>query len=169
MKDVWMLLCLSLAGILGAQCADRDFEAIVRRLEAQFGKDRTHVPGLGFANFLVKVSRPEGVSDLKIAMFEDLDVSRQPSAEALDHVFDSLAAEGWRPFVRVRSRGENERADVYCRLSGKRWELLVTTIERSEATVVRMRLSPQALARWIDDPGGMAVKKEGASGRDTLP
>jgi hypothetical protein len=160
MKNRWMVLCLCVAGVVGAQGADKDFEAIVHRLEAHYGTKRLHIPMMGVANFFVKVSRPEGVSDLKMAVFEDLDESRHPSPEALEQMFGSLATEGWRPFVRVQSNKDGERVEIFSRASGKRWELLLTTLQRNEATVIQMRLSPDALAQWIADPEGMAVKKE---------
>lgn len=160
MKDRWMVLCLCAAGIVGAQGADKGFEAIVQKLEAQYGTKRTHIPMMGVANLFVKVSRPEGVSDFKMAVFADLDAQRHPSPEALERMFGSLATEGWKPFIRVQSNKDGERVEIFSRASGKRWELLLTTMERNEATVIQMRLSPEALAQWIADPEGMAVKKE---------
>jgi hypothetical protein len=156
-----MVLCLCAAGIAGAHAADRDFEAIVRRLEQQVGAKRTHIPMMGMANFFVKMSRPEGVSDMKLAVFEDIDTSRLVDDESIDRVFDALSNEGWRPFVRVRSNKDRERVVIYSRAAGKQWELLLTTVEPNEATVIKMKLSPQALLQWIDDPDGMAKKKQG--------
>ena len=156
-----MVLCLCAAGIVGAHAADRDFEAIVRRLEQQVGTKRTHIPMMGMANFFVKMSRPEGVSDMKLAVFEDIDTSRLVDDESIDRMFDALSNEGWKPFVRVRSNKDRERVVIYSRAAGKHWELLLTTVEPNEATVIKMKLSPQALLQWIDDPDGMAKKKQG--------
>jgi hypothetical protein len=155
-----MIVCLALAGAIGGQAADREFDAIVHRLEAHYGKKRTHIPLMGVANVFMKVSSPEGVKDLELAVFEDLPPDRQPSPQALDSMFESLPDKGWKPFVRVRSNRDGEHVEVYSRSDGKTWQLLVATVEPTEATVVKMRLSPDALAKWIDDPESMAVKKE---------
>jgi hypothetical protein len=155
-----MVVCLALTGVVGAQAADRDFDAIVHRLEAHYGKKRTHIPLLGMANLFVKVSQPEGVKSLELAVFEDLAPDLQPSPQALDTIFESLPDKGWKPFVRVRSNRDGEHVQVYSRLDGKTWQLLVATVERTEATVMKLRLSPEALAQWIDDPESMAAKKD---------
>lgn len=156
MKDAGMVLCLILAGVLGAQGADRDFEAIVHRLEAHYGKKRTSIPLLGLGSFFVKMARPEGVKDLQMAVFEDLPSDSQPSPEALAKIFAHLPEQGWKPFVRVWSRRDGERVEIFSRFDGKAWHLLLATLEPAEATVMEMRLSADALAKWINDPETMA-------------
>ncbi len=160
MRDAWVVLCLLLAGVAGARGADRDFDAIVHRLEAHYGKKRTHIPLMGVGNLFVKVSRPEGVSSLQLAVFEDLSPDRQPSSEALEAIFASLSAEGWKPFIRVRSKRDGERVEIFSRFDGKSCHLLMTTMEPTEATVMKMKLSAAMLAKWIADPAGMARARE---------
>jgi hypothetical protein len=38
------------------------------------------------------------------------------------------------------------------RQEGKDWRLLITAVERDEATVMQLRLNPDGLAKWMNDP-----------------
>ena len=132
--------------------ADREFDAIVRRVEARCDTSHTRIPFFGLANFAVKVVRPAGASDLKLAVFEDL---RRPMfAEEGDFtslVEDALGRD-WRPFVRVHERRNNAWTYIYAGGSGNQWKLLVATIEGREATLIRISLNMDGLLRWIADP-----------------
>jgi hypothetical protein len=61
--------------------------------------------------------------------------------------------------VRVQSRRNSERIHIYSRPVNKDWELFVTTLEENEAVMVRVRVNPDSLLRWIDDPVRMACKR----------
>ena len=56
---------------------------------------------MGVANFFVKVARPAGTKDFKLAVFEHIDDRYHPSAEQLETTFQP---QGWKPFVKVVSR-----------------------------------------------------------------
>lgn len=51
---------------------DREFDSIVRLVEARYDTNHARVPLFGMVNFFVKVARPGGASDLKLAVFGDL-------------------------------------------------------------------------------------------------
>jgi hypothetical protein len=125
-----------------------EFEALVRNMESHYGSKKTYIPLLGFANFLVKIARPAGTKDFKLAVFEDVDWRRHPSAEHLE----MFLPHGWKPFVRVVSNKKGERVHIYSRQSHRDHELTIATFERDEAVIVRVRLDPDRLARWVNDP-----------------
>ena len=54
--------------------------------------------------------------------------------------------------VRSRRNGHEETVLVYMRQQGNEWKLLVTAVERDEATVVQLLLNADALARWMASP-----------------
>ena len=78
-------------------------------MESNYGSKRLYIPLMGFVNFGVKVARPVGTKDLKLAVFEDVDSARHPSCEQLDSTF---LPQGWKPFVagRVREVGRTSRS-----------------------------------------------------------
>jgi hypothetical protein len=156
LKTALVVLCFVLLTSTSAGARDHDFDRIVSSLESHYGQKRLYIPFFGIANFFVRTVRPAGARDIKLAIFEDLDRGH-PSPEDLDRMFTSLPAQGWSPFVRVQSR--HERVHIYSRRMKNDWELLITTLERDEAVVVRVRLNPDGLARWVNEPRFMARNK----------
>jgi len=139
--------------ILGSAAAgDREFDAIVRRVEMRCDTRHTRIPLFGLANFVVKVVRPVGASDLKLALFEDM---RRPMFQQEDD-FTSLMqgalGSDWRPFVRVQDRRKNEWTCIYSNMSGNNWKLLIATMERREATLIRIKLNTEGMLKWIAAP-----------------
>lgn len=97
-----LLLFVILASITAAStlafAGEPEFRAVVNAIETQYGVRRTHIPMLGFALFFV---RPEGVSDMKLAVFEDF--HSHTSAEksyASSRILSARA--GIRSFASVR-------------------------------------------------------------------
>jgi len=145
MRRAAVLMLLMIGPVLAS-----DFDSLVRQMESNYGQKRVYIPLLGLVNFGLKIVRPAGTKDLKLAVFEDVDSRRHPSVEQLDSTF---LPQGWKPFVRVQS--EKERVQIYAREAQRDHELLITTFERNEAVMVRVRLNAERLARWINDPKGM--------------
>jgi hypothetical protein len=129
--------------------ADSDFDALVKNLEARYGVRKQYVPMLGFANFMVKMVRPAGTHDLKLAILDNIDNARHPEPEQLDEM---VRPGGWKPFIRVVSNRQLERVYVYARERSRDHELLVATLENNEAVLVRVRLNAEGLARWVNNP-----------------
>jgi hypothetical protein len=141
---------LILCGLAGAR--DREFETIVRRIEMRCDTRPTHIPFFGFANFIVKVVRPAGASDLKLAIFEDMRRPIFSAEEDFTNLMQGALGAEWRPFVSVRNRRDNEWTCMYTSTSGKDWKLLIATVERREATVVRIKLNPEGMLKWVSKP-----------------
>jgi len=131
------------AGILAA--GDRDFDALVRGIESDYGVSRTRIPFMGMVNFFVKVSRPGGGRDLRLALFETARLN------SLDNDLEHRLAPGWRPFVRVISRGRETTA-IYANPTGKHFKLLIAALEAHETTLVQVSVSQSALRAWLTDP-----------------
>ena len=129
-----------------------DFDSMVRTMEDHYGTKKTYIPFMGFANLVVKIAKPAGTRDFKLAIFENVDRYRHPSAEELDRKFLS---NGWKPFVRVMSSRKRDRVQIYAREAGRDHELLVTTFEDNEAVMVRVRVNAEGLAKWVNDPRAM--------------
>ena len=139
-----------------ATAADRDFDFLVQQMESNYGTRKMYIPMLGFVNFLVKVARPAGTRDFKLAVFENVDSDRHPSVEQLDDIF---LPRGWKPFIRVVSNRDRERVHIYSRQTHRDHELMITTLERREAVMARVRLNAESLARWVNNPIVMGRSK----------
>lgn len=134
-----------------ARADDPEFDAITKYLKQQFNAKRISIPFLGLANFFVRVVRPAGVKSFKVAIFEDLNLAHgQPNSELGLVMRNALSVE-WQPLVRIRSR-DGEQTHVYAREDGKDIKLMVVTIDRTDAVVARVKISPQRLTEFVNNP-----------------
>lgn len=141
-----------LAAGLGASAlaADRDFDAVVKSFEARYGIRRTRVPLFGMVNFFVKVARPAGTKDMKLAIFEDLPII-DAEVDGPNLLAGTLGPE-WKPFVRVHSRRDNETVTIYAKMAGKDMRILMAVLEPREAVIMQLKVNKKALQRWFEDP-----------------
>ena len=145
-----------------AFAVDREFNDIVRAISDEFGARPMHIPLFGLVQAVAFVARPAGASRINLAVFEDLNTGDRSAANLLQAV-QKAVGRGWEPFVTVQSRrpGAEEVVAVYMRPEGRHCRLLVTSIERHEATVVELRLNPEALEHWISSPRESAQSTHG--------
>jgi hypothetical protein len=101
--------------------------------------------------FAKTVARTQGVKQLDIAIFDEIDY-RRPDAARFDGIVQSAVGDRWTPFVRVRSNRDRENIYIYLRPEGKDWRMLVASFEAREAVVVHLKLNGEALMRDFDDP-----------------
>ncbi len=149
-------ICLALVFVAPAMAfpKDRQFDAIVREIEARYHRKPMRLMGL--VSFIANRARPEGVKNLRFAVFEDLDTSASPPDGDFAQFVARAAGPEFYPFVRVESRRDGEQTHVFARPLNNDFELLIVCVERHEATVMRMRLDPERMSEWEDDPAGMA-------------
>ena len=156
------LACVIFPAAGGA--VDKDFQAIVSRFSAQYQKRPMRFMGL--LNFIANRFTPSGMSIRRMAIFEDLDPARQPAGSALESFMESVTAGGeYHPFVRVRSNRDGEQTYIYAREAGKKYELLLVTVERDEAVIMKMRLNTDAMDKWVDEPVLMSKDSTRGSGK----
>lgn len=139
---VLTLSCFSLPLMAG------DFDWLVREFSRESGATQQHVPFFGLARFVVAVGHPAGARDIKLAIFERGDLET-PRFSALT---DSTVGSSWKPMIRVRSRN-GESTNIYVRDEGKHLSVLITSLDRNEATFVQVQLEPRALIRFVDEHG----------------
>jgi hypothetical protein len=151
------LLVLSAAALFCPQASagGGDFDAVVRDVRAACGGKKVRVPFMGLANFAARFVRPAGVKSFKLAVFEDLTMSGDVSGLGAA-IARSLGPE-WRPLVRVRIDRGAEQTHVYVREAGGDLKLMVVTLDGGQATVIRARVSPEALARFARDPNILGI------------
>lgn len=139
--------------------ADHEFRKIVHAIEGAYGVHHTHIPLLGAVMFF---ARPEGVSGLKLAVFENLHAPAD--AAELSRIVENKLGPGWYPFVRVRSRDDGETTLIYTSPSGGKMRMMIVNLEPSEATVVELNLSDHAIEKWLKEPGEEAERQSGHHG-----
>ena len=147
-----VLTALLLAAVLSAPATARadDFDAVVKNVRAACGGKKVRIPFLGLAGFATKIIRPAGVKSFKLAVFEDL--TRTGDAARLGAAIGQSLGPGWRPLVRIRAGRGAEQTHVYVREAGDNLKLMIVTLDGRQATVIRAKVNPEALARFARDP-----------------
>ena len=148
---------LLLAFVLYAPATARadDFDAVVKNVRAACGGKKVRIPFLGLAGFATRLVRPAGVKSFKLAVFEDL--TRAGDVSGLGAAIVQSLGPGWRPLVRVRSGRGAGQTHVYLREAGDNLKLMIVTLDGRQATVIRAKVSPEALAKFARDPKILGV------------
>ena len=161
------LSLIVLAAAAPARSGDREFHEIVSRLAEAYHKKP--MPLMGFLSFAARFDEPKGVSGLKMAIFDDIDPALAPDEGELDSLL-ARTGSNFRPFVKVRSKS-GERTYIYAADADARHgsELLLVTIDPSDAVVIKMRVNADAMKRWVDDPVGQGEESAHHRGHDVDP
>jgi hypothetical protein len=143
-------LLLAFALCCPATARADDFDAVVKNVRAACGGKKVRIPFLGLAGFATKIVRPAGVKSFKLAVFEDL--KRTGDVSGLGAAIGQSLGPGWRPLVRVRAGRGAAQTHVYVREAGDNLKLMIVTLDGEQATVIRAKVNPGALARFARDP-----------------
>lgn len=149
---LFLILILSF-GAAAANAKDKELDAIVNHLETKYRAKKVKTPFLWAARFAAAVVRPAGVKSFDVTLFEKLQITPATlDAEMQSAMRNSLSAE-WSPLLRVRSRGAGgEQVYMYMRETGNDVRIMLVTIEKDQAVVIRARFNPDKLAEFIDNP-----------------
>ena len=149
-----------------AEAKGREYEQIVKHLKIKYKAKKVKIPFMWLARFAVSVVRPAGVKSFSVTVFEKLQFSRDAlDREMQDAMRNSLGNE-WDPILRVRSR-DREQVYMYMREAGENMKIMLVTIDKDEAVVVRATFSPERLADFMNNPKIFGVSL-GESDRTTL-
>jgi hypothetical protein len=132
-----------------------DFDAVVRNVRSACGGKRVRIPFLGLAGFATRLVRPAGVKSFKLAVFEDL--RRTGDVSGLGAAIGQSLGPGWRSLVRIRSGRGAAQTYVYVREAGDNLRLMIVTLDGEQATVIRAKVNPEALAKFARDPRILGV------------
>ena len=148
-------LMISMAALLGAAptlAGDREFHDIVNRVAGAYHKKPMRMMGL--VSFAARPFMPSGVSGLKLAVFLGVNPSIQPDGRDFDSFIQSVTGPDYHPFVRVRSGRDSEQTYIYLHEVKDASELLIVTLDGSDTVVMKVRLKPDAMKDWMDNPVG---------------
>ena len=154
------LTLLLLAGV--AQATGDDFNSVVKLIEQFYGVKHQGIPFLANAGMKVATTaakikggtakRIAEAGSIKLAIFEDQAFDREFTQFRTS--LNSALNPTWTPLIQTLSATDEEQVYIFLRESGKKFQVLVITIDRRDATVVQATLSPENLALWLKDPEG---------------
>lgn len=158
-----------------AQAKGDNFSDVVKVIERFYRVKHKGIPFLARAGMktVVTAARIAGGSrkrlaeagSVKVAYFEDQDFSSAHGAASFRSLINTTLGESWSAFVQVSSPREGEQVYIFLRDTGEKFDVLVITIERRDASVVQVTLSPSNLAKLLQEPNemGQAINAEATS------
>lgn len=134
-----------------AVAGDQEFHSLVDRVSAYYQKRPMRFMGL--LGFVANRFTPPGVGHLQMAIFEGIPSFRTPPGEELESSLEGLVGHGYQPFVRVHDNRSGDLSVIYVRESGeKSFEMLIVSIDSTDAVLMKMQLNPDAMRDWMDEP-----------------
>lgn len=143
-----------------AFAGDESFSSVVKHIKSNYrAKQQGFFGAMMLARFAVKVIKPAGVKNFKLALLRDLDYSRSPGPQGSQfHSFiRSKIDERWTPLVQYSSPREKQWTYVYVTQEKEHVKLLVVTLQRQDAVVLQTKFSPEKLAEFMNNPQIMGI------------
>ncbi|MBD0371627.1 MAG: hypothetical protein ICV60_12375 [Pyrinomonadaceae bacterium] len=157
-----LLAILSLACSTAAaqKKSGNGFDAIARHLKTRYQAKKKSIPFLGLAKFAIRIVKPAGVKSINVTLFENLkDTGELPDNELSGMMREALSAE-WQPLISLRRRN-GDQVYVYAAEAGKDVKLAVLVINQTDAVIARVKVDPNALRKFLDDPKIMGISLGG--------
>jgi len=155
------LLCLFVATVL-VQAKGDDFNSVVKLIEQFYGVKHEGIPFLAKAGMKVgtTAARIKGgtarriaeAGSIKLAVFEDQAFDRDFSQ--FRTTLNTALTATWTPLIQTAENRGEEQVYIFLREAGDKFNVLVITIDKRDATVIQVTLSPENLALLIKDPEG---------------
>jgi hypothetical protein len=130
----------------------REFNALVKTIETQYGVRHVHIPLVGFATFCLRVAGTPGMAGLRLAVFDDIRDSQALSPESFVQSVGAAIGSRWHLFVRVRSHEDGNVTLIYTDAEAKQLEVLLVTLNDNRATIVQTKLKTSEIWKWINNP-----------------
>jgi hypothetical protein len=153
---------LLVAGVMVStvRANDTEYDAVVKHLKARYQAKKQRIPFLGLARFAVKLVKPAGVKSFDITIFEDLKFDSPERGRDLKSALPGLFTAEWIPLVRMSSINSDQFL-VYARETGKDIKLIIVRVEADQATVIRAKIDPETLVKFIQDPKVLGISVSG--------
>jgi hypothetical protein len=163
----FLVLVFTFAAVPTIEAKTKDYGAIVNHLKTKYRAKKVKIPFVWLARFAVKVVRPAGVKSFSVTVFEDLQFSSATLDEEMQSAMRKSLDADWSPIFRVRSR-TGEQSYMYMRESGNDLKIMLVTIDKTQAAIVRATFSPEKLAGFIENPKifGISLNDNERAGSD---
>ncbi|HWN11522.1 MAG TPA: hypothetical protein VNO50_20005 [Pyrinomonadaceae bacterium] len=148
-----------------AQAKDDNFDGVVKVIERFYRVKHKGIPFLARAGMKTAVTaariaggskkRLAEAGSVKVAYFEDQDFESGPGAARFREAINTALGKTWNPFVQVTSPKSGEQVYIFLRHAGDKFHVMTITIDRRDASVVQVTLSPSTLAKLLQDPEDM--------------
>ena len=108
---------------------------------------------------------------VRVAFFEDQEFNSRGQIASFKASMQQALVENWSPLIQTLAAKDEEQTYIYLRDAGRKFHVLVITIERHEATVVEATVAPDVLAALMKDPEemGKALTDDATLNQEPIP
>ncbi len=149
-----VLLCIGSANV---SAKPSEYEAIVRHLKTQYKAKKVNLFVMWAARAFVSMAKPAGVKSFSITLFKDLKFSLETVDSEMQAAMRNCYGPEWSAIFHVRSR-TGQQAYLYMREVDKDVRLVLVTVDKEYAAVIRATINPDKLVDFINDPKIFGVR-----------
>jgi hypothetical protein len=128
-----------------------EYDAIVHHLKSQYHAKKVNLFVMWAARAIVSVAHPAGVKSFSLTVFNHLKFAPEKVDNEMQAAMRNSFGPEWSPIFHVRSR-DGQQAYMYMRDAGENVRVVLVTIDKENAAVIRATFSPDKLADFINDP-----------------
>jgi hypothetical protein len=128
-----------------------EYNAIVRHLKTKYRAKKVNLLFMWAARAVVSMAKPAGVKSFSLTVFQHLTFSRETVDSEMQAAMRNSFGPEWSSIFHVRSR-EGQQAYLYFREVGENVRVVLVTIDKENAAVIRATFSPDKVADFINDP-----------------
>ena len=143
-----VLLCV---GATNANAKPREYEAIVRHLKTKYRAKKVNLFVMWAARAFVSMAKPAGVKSFSFTLFKDLKFSLETVDNEMQAAMRKSYGPEWSSIFHIKSR-TGQQAYLYMREVDKDVRMVLVTVDKEYAAVIRATINPDRLADFINDP-----------------
>ena len=128
-----------------------EYDKIVNHLRTQYKAKKVNLWVMWMARAAVSMIKPAGVKSFSLTVFQDLKFSSETVDAEMQATMRQAYGPEWSSIFHVRSR-TGEQAYMYMKDNGKDVNVVLVTIEKEQAAIIRATFSPDKLIEFINNP-----------------
>jgi len=148
-----VLLCV---GTTTVSAKPSEYDAIVRHLKTQYKAKKVNLFVMWAARAFVSMAKPAGVKSFSVTLFKDLKFSLESVDSEMQAAMRKSYGPEWSSIFHVRSR-TGQQAYLYMREVDKDVRVVLVTVDKEYAAVVRATINPDKLVDFINDPKMLGI------------
>ncbi|MCO6511530.1 MAG: hypothetical protein J5I65_12130 [Aridibacter famidurans] len=159
---VLLVAAIASAAAPSAFAKGNEFDKVCDHLEERYDAKKVKIPFQWLARAAVGIVRPAGVKSFKVTVYRELKFTRESLDSEMRWVMNDAFDSNWTPILRVISRN-GEQVYMNAREYKDDVKVLLVTINRDEAVVVRAKFDADKLAEFIENPKIFGIELDGES------
>lgn len=149
MKRVLIAAALFLMMSAIALPAHAGFRALANEISMNGDLERVRIPFMGLGRIFVKIAHPDGIRDLRLAVFEKRHGAARVDLDSL--VRRHVDMDQWTQMIRASSKGDD--AHIFFQERGDHVGLFIAASDGREVVVIELELDAERFAREMEGDG----------------